>query len=67
MDAAREAAKDKLERRTHIGSDHGAEPSLWEMAVHYYTSHGIEADQARRYADAVCAKTAEAIVSASAP
>src|SRR4051794_1926659 len=60
MNATLEAAKDKLERRFDIGF--GPEPSLWEMAIHYYTSHGIEADEARKHADAVCTKTAEAIV-----
>lgn len=62
LNPAVESIKDKLERRYDIGYS-GNEPSLWEMALYYYKSHGIELDKARKLADAVCTKTAEAIIS----
>jgi len=56
-----EMIKERLERRYNIGSESGDEPSLWEMAVHYYKSHGIEPDRAVTFASILCARTAAAI------
>jgi hypothetical protein len=52
MDAVIEAIKDCLERRVDIGAKI-EEPSAWDMILAYYTSHGIELDEARGLADQV--------------
>jgi hypothetical protein len=65
MNTKLESIKDRLERRFNIGVE-TPEPSLWEMAIFYYTKNGISKPSARTYADEVCHKTAEAIAAIDA-
>lgn len=40
------------DQRPHLGAASGPEPSVWEIVVHYYTSHHIPRETAEKYADA---------------